>query len=82
MISSVYAACSDGTAATGFAYSDPRSYSPSNEKARNGTWPEIGPISRVVGSSSPSRLASHGGAAGKSAKVANAIPARSATQAT
>ena len=36
MISSVYAACSDGTAATGFAYSDPRSYSPSNEKARNG----------------------------------------------
>ena len=44
--------------------------------------PEIGPIRRVVGSSSPVRLASHGGAAGKSANVANAIPARSTTQAT
>ncbi len=43
-------------------------------------WPEIGPIRRVVGPSSPSWLASHGGAAGKSANVANAIPARSATQ--
>ena len=45
-------------------------------------WPEIGPISRVVHSSSPRRLASHGGAAGKSANVANPIPASSATQPT
>ena len=45
-------------------------------------WPEIGPIRRDVGSSSPCRLASHGGAAGKSANVANAMPARSATEAT
>ena len=45
-------------------------------------WPEIGPIRRVVHSSSPSRLASHGGAAGKSANVANPIAASSATQPT
>ena len=45
-------------------------------------WPVMGPIRRVVGSSSPVRLASQGGAAGKSANVANAIPARSTTHAT
>ena len=47
-----------------------------------GTWREISPIRRVVQSRSPVRLASQGGAAGKSAKVANPIAARSATEPT
>ena len=48
MISSVYAAWSEGTAATGFEYSQPRWKSASNENETNGMWPEIGPIRRVV----------------------------------
>jgi hypothetical protein len=45
-------------------------------------WLQMIPIERVVGSSSPSWLAIHGGAAGKSAYVANAIIATSETMTT
>ena len=45
-------------------------------------WAEISPIVRVVHSSSPRRLAIHGGAAGKSAYVAKPISASSETVAT
>ena len=75
----MYAAWSDGTAATGFEYSLPRSIRFSHENAMNGISPEIGPIERIVQSSSPSRLASQGGAAGKSANVAKPMAASSAT---
>ena len=53
---------------------------PRTRTETNGMSPEIGPIKRVVGSRLPPRLASHGGAAGKSAKVDEPIPASSGTR--
>jgi hypothetical protein len=79
-MSSVYAAWSDGTAATEFAYWVP--FSKSESKSAIGMWLQIAPIERVVGSIAPSSLAIHGGAAGNRAYVVKPIIARSDTMTT
>ena len=68
---SVCAACSDGTAATEFAYCVP--FSNSVLKCAMGMWLQMIPIYRVDGSMAPSWLAIQGGAAGKSAYVVKPI---------